>query len=106
MAHRKAVATRVDPEVRREIQALMKHYKWEQSELLRRALARGLREMRVELGVRELGEGGASLARAAGLAGMSIFDFLDELQKRRIPVGEVSLEDALQDVAAVKAWTS
>lgn len=103
---RKAVAARLDPDVRRELQALMKHYDLDQSEVVRRALARGLRELRLQLGIDEFRDGRASLARGAELAGVSVFEFMDELVKHRVAVAEMTHEDILEDVAAVKAWKS
>lgn len=103
---RKAVAARLDAHLRRELQALMKHYGLDQSEVVRRAIARGLRELRLQLGLDEFREGRVSLGRGAELAGVSVFEFMDELNRRRIPVAELTREDILEDVAAVKAWKS
>lgn len=91
-------------DVRRAMRALMKHHGWSQREVIRAALERGLGQMRLDAGVREFQEHRASLSRGAEIAGVTVFEFMEELNRRRISLWEILAEDIADDSAAVANW--
>ena len=71
-----------------------------EEELLRRAAARGIRDLRLEQGIKAF-KNGAGSGEAAMIAGMSRIDFLEILMDRGITMldSEPSLHDTLQALA-------
>jgi len=67
------------------------------SEVVREILERGVRERRVELALRLYREGRATLWRAAELAGLSLWEMVEELRRRGVEVqyGPGELEEDL-----------
>jgi len=62
-----------------------KRMKIDRSSLIRRALDKGVREVLIEDAVLEYQRGDASAWAAARGAGLSLWQFLDELKARRVP---------------------
>jgi len=63
----------------------------DRSSAIRRLLERGIRDWKLELAVDEYRDGKVSLMKASEKAGITVWEFLDELDRRRIPLN-VSME--------------
>ncbi len=57
------------------------------AEALRRLIDRGLRETRLDLAMELLQAGQVSREKAAEIAGVGIYDILEQMRLRRIPGG-------------------
>ena len=68
--------------------------------ILRRAIAGGLREVQMEEAISRYQRGECSAWRAASDAGLGLWEFLDELQRRGIPfrTDERHLEELIEDL--------
>jgi len=92
------LATRVPREVEREIRDVMDFLGVEKSQAVRMILEIGISEWRKRTALDLLREGKVTMAKAAKLAKLDIWDFVDLVRDRRIewvtfPVGELQ-EDA------------
>ena len=93
----KILTMRFDEERFDAIEAISKQENMTQTEVIRELFDYG----RIDLGVKLYSEKKASLERAAKIAGISISDFLEEMQKRGIE-SNVSLEDFKESLKNVK----
>jgi predicted HTH domain antitoxin len=65
--------------------------------VIRRLIAEGLERYRLDRAARLYGEGRISKARAAEMAGISVYEMLDEIEKRGLR-SPYTLEDMRQDL--------
>ncbi len=72
----------------------------DQSTLLRQLLDRGLAETRMEIAVENYVKGKKSLEKSAEMAGVSLWNFLDELRKRNISL-KYSIADAQNEIQQI-----
>jgi len=91
------VSVRLDKKALAEIEVLSSEFKSDRSEALRRALDRGLQELRLERVLAGLREGKLSKGRAAEQLGVSIYDVLDLVEEHQIPYGYTA-EDLHEDL--------
>lgn len=80
-----SVQIRLDREQLRELKDLEKEFKRSRSEVTRRALAEGLRVMKMELALERYSKEEITLVRAAQFAGVSISQMVDAAAGRGIP---------------------
>jgi len=73
----------------------------ERSDFLRIVIEKGMKEMSIELAIKKLKNGELSLWRVAELAGLSLWEFIEELRKRRIVI--YSEEDLKEDLRIVES---
>ena len=74
----------IPEELKKEIDNLKKLYKEEQSSLIRRLLWRSINEEKTDFAIKEYLNEKISMGKAAEIAGISIWEMLDELKKRNI----------------------
>jgi predicted HTH domain antitoxin len=74
----------IPEELKKEIDNLKELYKEEQSSLIRRLLWRSIYEEKTDFAIKEYLNEKISMGKAAEIAGISIWEMLDELKKRNI----------------------
>ena len=74
----------IPEELKKEIDNLKEMYKEEQSSLIRRLLWRSINEEKTDFAIKEYLNEKISMGKAANIAGISIWQMLDELKKRNI----------------------
>lgn len=90
------VAARLPKEVASEIEQIALHDKVDKSTVIARAADQYIKEWKTRKALKLYEEGGVTVAKAASLAGLSIWEFLEELGRRRIPV-QYSAEEFMAD---------
>lgn len=99
----KTIATRVSRELEEEIIRFMEEEGLDKSAAIRRILEIGMEEWKKRRAVELYRAGKVTLWKTSQIAGLSLREMLDELNKLRI-VTHVTVEDIGEDVeAAVKA---
>jgi predicted HTH domain antitoxin len=71
-------------DLKKEIDNLKTLYNEEQSSLIRRLLKKSINDEKIEIAVKMYIDEKISLGKAAELAGISIWEILDELKRRNI----------------------
>ena len=74
----------IPEELKKEIDNLKDIFKEEQSSLIRRLLWRSINEEKTDYAIKEYLNEKISMGKAADIAGISIWEMLDELKKRNI----------------------
>jgi len=74
----------IPEDLKKEINNLKDLYKEEQSSLIRRLLWRSINEEKPDFAIKEYLNENISMGKAAEIAGISIWEMLDELKKRNI----------------------
>lgn len=95
------VTTRVPAELFEEIERIQTAERTDRSTAIKRLLERGVEDWRVETAVDRYRDGEVSVGKAAELAGLSLWRFLDVLAERGVETNytEADLDD---DLAAVR----
>ena len=96
------VAARLPKEVAREIERIAHEEKVDKSTVIARATDLYIREWKIGRSVELYEDGKVTAMKASSLAGLSIWDFLEELGKRKVTVG-YSAEDFTEDFEAARA---
>lgn len=96
----KHVTARVPDDIYDEIEKIREEEQLDRSTTIKRLLERGIEDWQLETAVRQYQDGAISIGRAADLAGISIWRFLDELDERGIEAN-YSVADLEADIAAV-----
>lgn len=94
------VSTRIPGSVAQEIEALAKATSTGKTEVLRNVILHGIQDIKLERALTLYQEGKATMWKAASLAGLSLWQFTEEVKKRKIAV-PYTLEDAKKDVRGV-----
>ena len=81
------VSVRLSKESLREVDRLAERLKTDRSEALRRFIARGLREARIDDAIDRLRRGKVSIGRAAEEAGVTLYEMLELVRRHQIPSG-------------------
>ena len=84
-------------DLKKEIDNLKTLYNEEQSSLIRRLLKKSINDEKIEIAVKMYIDEKISLGKAAELAGISIWEILDELKRRNIGV-KYKISDAELEV--------
>ena len=94
------LSVRVPEKVKREIEELARLEGKDRAEVAREALLEGLREKRIKAALGLYREGRVSLWKAARLAGFSLWELVEELERRGVELqyGEKELEEDLKAV--------
>ena len=79
------VAARVSKEISDLIAEISAEENLDRSSVVRRLLAIGVREWRIQNALEKYGHGSITLPRAAELAGISIYEMIAILEERKIP---------------------
>lgn len=89
----KVVTAQLKDEIVRELDEFMRVNGIDRSTAIRTLLERGLNQWKIERAVSEYTKGTISLMKASELAGLSLWEFLDELQERDVTL-HISIDTA------------
>ncbi len=95
------VAARLPKEVASEIERIALEEKLDKSSVIARATDLYIKEWKLRRAIRLYAEGRVTALKAASLANRSIWEFLEELAKEKIPV-EYSAEEFIEDFEAAR----
>jgi predicted HTH domain antitoxin len=95
------VAARLPIDVAREIERIAAEEKLDKSSVLARATDLYIRHWKLERALRLYGDGRVTALKAAGLATLSIWEFIEELERSKIPV-HYSAEEFAEDFEAAR----
>jgi len=92
------MSARLPKETVAQIEEIAREEKVDKSTVLDRALDHYIREWRLRRAVESYGEGAATLPRAAEMAGLTVWEMIDELARRGVQTqyGEEDLEEDLK----------
>ncbi len=92
------LSVRIPREVKKELEELAKLENRNKAEIVREILIKGIREMRIEAALKLYREGRATLWKTAELAGLSLWEIIEELRKRGVELqyGYRELEEDLR----------
>ncbi len=96
----KTVSARIDEEILREVDDIVRKRGVDRSEVIRELLKIGLREYRLREALELVRERHATVWRAAELAGVSYREMLEKLRQRNIPF-PLSKEELLAEIEEV-----
>ena len=91
------VATRIGDDTLRDLEEMEREEKLDRATALRKLISMGLRQWKLQRAIRLYSEGRVSAWKAAEMAGLTLYEFLDELRVRRIPA-QYTLEDLEEDL--------
>jgi len=91
----KIVTAQLQDEMIRELEKFMKVHGIDRSTAIRKLLEKSLDQWKIERAISEYMNGSVSLMKASEVAGLSIWEFIDELQKRDVTIN-ISL-DAVEE---------
>ena len=82
-----------------ELKKLAKERGSDQSTLLKQALKKGMKEVRIELAFEKYRHHKITMSVAAGMAHLTLWEFMDELKKRNafVETDEKNLEENLKE---------
>ncbi len=94
------IAARVPEELVRELEDTAKAWGDDKSTIIKLALKRGLQQLSLENALELYRKGKVTMWKAATLAHLTLWEFIDELKRRKIPL-PYTLEEAKQDIREV-----
>ena len=80
------ITAQIKEEMVKELREFMEIYGVDRSTAIRKLLEKGLNEWKIERAISEYRDGKISLMKASEIAGVSIWEFLDELEERDISI--------------------
>ncbi len=95
------VSVRIDNHIIKDIELLMKDYKADRSEVVRRLLDRGLRQAKLEKVLELLREHKISMGKAAKLADVTLYEMIELCKKHEIHIGYTN-DDLKRDLERFK----
>lgn len=95
------MAARLPKEVAREIERIATEEKLDRSSVIARATDLYIRQWKLQKALKLYEEGRVTAMKAASLASLSIWEFIEELEKRNITV-RYSAEEFVQDFEAAQ----
>ena len=101
MASKVQIATRIDEDLLAQIKVIEGETRADRAEVIRRLLDEGAKQYRLKKAVALLREGKVTVSRAAEIAGMSIWDILDVMLAKRIPI-PYTVEDLRKSLELVR----
>lgn len=91
------ISVRLEDETIEELEKIKKQYKAAMSEVLRKILDVGIKELKTQMALELLREGKISVGKASEVAGITIYEMLERIKQNDISYG-YSLEDAKSDL--------
>lgn len=91
------ISTRIPDDIEKELRWYAEREKLGMTIALRRILDKGLKEVRLEHALELYQKGRVTLMKAGEIAGLSLWEILEIVRKRRIPM-YYTLEDAKKDI--------
>ncbi len=92
------LTTRVDDELAKLIDEIAKREGMDRSTIMRRFLAKAVRDWLIEKSLKDYEEGRITLWQTAENCGLSLWEIINEAEKRKVNV-PYTLEDLKEDVA-------
>jgi len=93
------ISTRIPDELDEELKWYAKKEKVGKTIALRRVLDKGLKDIKLEYALDLYQKGKITLMKAAEIAGMSLWEILDVVREKRIPM-HYTLQDVEEDIKA------
>ena len=91
------LTTRVDERLAKLIDEVAREEGMDRSTVIRRFLARAVRDWLIERNLKEYEEGKTTLWQAAGRCNISLWEMIEEARKREIRI-PYTLEDLMEDI--------
>ncbi len=91
------ISVRLAKAALKEIEFLMREYRADKSEVMRRLLDRGLRQAKLEKALELLRQHKISIGKAARFAGVTIYEMIELCKKHDVHIG-YSKEDLKRDL--------
>ena len=98
---KKHVTARISEDLYEAIEQFRDEERLDRSTAVAQLLGRGVEDWRIDTAIRRYRDGDVSLGRAAEIAGMSLWRFLDILEDRRVEVNYTE-SDLETDLAALR----
>jgi predicted HTH domain antitoxin len=95
------VSVRLDNQIIKDIEFLMRDYKADRSEVIRRLLDRGLRQAKIEKVLELLRQHKISIGKAAKFADVTLYEMIDLCKKHEIHIGYTK-DDLRRDLERFK----
>ena len=94
------IATRVDRELLEQIERIEKEVRADRSEVIRRLLDEGVKQYQTKKAIELLRDGKITVSRAAEIARVSIWDMLEIMHMKKIPIpyGAEDLREGLESM--------
>jgi len=86
MVSKVQIATRVDENIMTQIKEIEKETQADRAEVIRRLLDEGAKQYRLRKAIALLHDGKVTVSRAAEIAGVSIWDIIEVMRTKRIPI--------------------
>ena len=100
MKRERMVGSRLPEEVIKDLEMIEKLEQTDRSTAVRKLLSQAVGEWKRDYYARQYGEGKLSLARAAGEAGISLWEMMDYVRQKKI-AAQYDLEDFREDMATI-----
>lgn len=98
----KTIATRVPKEIDEFIAKIMKEERLDKSSATRKILEMGISKWRKEKAIELLRKGRVTLAKAAQIAGISIYEMIEVVREKKIDYIHITSEDLEKEIRAAK----
>ncbi len=95
---------RIDDRNMKELNELAKMLSSSRSEVIRRIIERGIRELRMKIAMEKYIDDEFSLCRAAEFSGVSIQQMAKYLAQRGIPFFKQTIEESEKDIREAQSW--
>jgi predicted HTH domain antitoxin len=96
----KTLTTRLPDEMAKQIEEIAEIEKLDKSSVIRRLLDKGIIQWKVEFALKLYQDGEVSLGRAAEISLLNIWEFLDKLAEKKIPLN-YDTADLINDLETV-----
>jgi predicted HTH domain antitoxin len=97
----KTLTSRLPDDMAKQIEEIAKIEKLDKSSVIRRLLDKGIIQWKQDFALKLYQNGEASLGKAAEISSLSIWEFLDKLAEKKIPLN-YDIEDFLKDIETVE----
>jgi len=97
----KTVTSRLSDEMAKKIDEIAESEKLDRSSVIRRLLDKGITQWQEEEALKLYQDGEISLEKASEISSLSIWEFLDKLAEKKIPLN-YDVEDLIRDAETVK----
>ncbi|KXB00988.1 hypothetical protein AKJ44_03050 [candidate division MSBL1 archaeon SCGC-AAA261F17] len=94
------LSSRVSDRMNKRIEEFAKSESLKKSEVLRKIMERGLRELELERAIKLYREGKVTLWKAAEIADVSLWEMMEVVRERKIPL-KYTAKDAEEDLERV-----
>ena len=96
------ITTRVPEDLAKEVERIAEAEALDKSTTIKRLLIQAVRAWKIDYALRLYQEGRVSIGKAAEIAGVSLWEFMDVMVKRKIPL-QTSRENLEEDLKAALA---